>query len=89
MTYGNKSVDIVFTMFPATPADMPNLPQGGLSTPFENAALTVLALCYYPSNKELSLGMLEYLKGPAGLSPMEKQFLLSDIRQPESSNPWV
>ena len=38
-------------------------------------ALTILALCAYPVNKEMSIEMLNYLKGPTPLSPYDKQFL--------------
>lgn len=70
-----KVVDVTFEVFPATPEDIANMPQGGLTNPFDTAALTVLALAYYPTNKELSLGMLKYLKGPSELSPYEQQFI--------------
>jgi len=70
-----KVVDVTFEVFPATPEDIANMPQGGLANPFDTAALTVLALAYYPTNKELSLGMLKYLKGPSELSPYEQQFI--------------
>lgn len=51
------------------------LPQADMSTPFKTAALTVVALCLYPKNRQLSLEMLGYLKGPAGLSGIDKQFI--------------
>ena len=70
-----KTVAVTFESFPATPEDIWSMPQGTLATPFETAALTVLALAYYPSNKDLSLGILKLLKGPAGLSEYEKQFI--------------
>ncbi len=38
-------------------------------------AYTILALCVYPHNKEFSIEMLNYLKGPAELSSYDKQFL--------------
>ncbi len=38
-------------------------------------AYTVLALAVYPHNKDLSIEMLNYLKGPAELSGYDKQFL--------------
>lgn len=71
----NKVVEVTFTSFPATPEDIASMPQGGLTNPFDTAALTVLALAYYPTNKELSLGMLRYLKGPIELTPYQEQFI--------------
>ncbi len=38
-------------------------------------AYTILALCVYPHNKNFSIEMLNYLKGPADLSSYDKQFL--------------
>ena len=70
-----KTVAVTFESFPASPEDIWAMPQGTLATPFETAALTVLALAYYPQNKDLSLGILKLLKGPAGLSEYEKQFI--------------
>ena len=72
---GNKSEDIVFSKLPDTLEEFKALSQAALSTPFDTAALTVLALCFYPENKELSLSMLDYLRGPRPLSPMDKQFI--------------
>ena len=38
-------------------------------------AYTILALCVYPHKKDLSIDMINYLKGPAELSAYDKQFL--------------
>ena len=71
----NKTESIVFPKLPDTLEQFKALPQAALSTPFDTAALTVLALCFYPKDKELSLSMLEYLRGPRPLSGMDKQFI--------------
>ena len=71
----NKSVDITFAALPETLEAMQALPEAAMSTPFETAALTVAALCVYPKNRDESIKMLEFLKGPAGVSEMEKQFI--------------
>ena len=65
-------------MFPVLPTALEAfkaLPQAAMSTPFDTAALTVLALSVYPQDKDLSLAMLEYLRGPRPLSPYDKQFI--------------
>lgn len=72
---GNKSEKIVFTAPPQTYEEFINLPQAKLSTPFDTAALTVLAFCYYPINKDLCLQMLDFLRGPRPLSGYDKQFI--------------
>ena len=72
---GNKVVNVQFTKLPETLDEFKSLTQATLSTPFDTAAMTVLALCFYPKDKELSLSMLGYLKGPQPLSEHDKQFL--------------
>ncbi len=72
---GNKSEKIVFSSLPETYEQYISLPQASLSTPFETAAMTILAFCYYPMNRELSLQMLDYLRGPRPLSGYDKQFI--------------
>ena len=75
----NKSVDIVFPDI-GTLEEFKALPQAALSTPFDTAAMTVLALCFYPQDKNLSIEMLNYLKGPNSLSEYEKSFIADRFR---------
>ena len=77
---GNKSEKITFTAPPQTYEEFINLPQAKLSTPFETAALTVFAFCYYPINKELCLQMLDFLRGPRPLSGIDKSFIADRFR---------
>lgn len=70
-----RTVDVVFASLPETLEQFRALPQSSLTDPFGTAALTVLALCFYPQDRELSLSMLDFLKGPQPLSPFEKQFI--------------
>ena len=72
---GNKTENVVFQKLPETLDEFKALPQAALSTPFDTAALTVLALCFYPKDKDLSLAMLDFLGGPRPLSNMDKQFI--------------
>lgn len=71
----NKTVDVTFAKLPETLDEFKALPQSALANPFDTAALTVLALCFYPQDKELCYQMLEFLKGPGTLSPYERQFI--------------
>ena len=66
---------ITWEKLPATLEEMKALPQAALKDPADTAALTVAALCVYPKDKEESLRMLDFLRGPRPLSPMEKQFI--------------
>lgn len=77
---GNKSVDIVFNNLPDTVEQFKALPQAAMSTPFETAAMTVLAFCFYPQDKEACLQMVDFLKGPKPLSPYEKSFIADRFR---------
>ena len=72
---GNETQRIVFNTLPDTFEEFVALPEAKMATPFDTAAMTVLAFCFYPENKELSLRMLDFLKGPQPLSPMDKQFI--------------
>lgn len=79
-TAANKSVTVPIQAIPATLAEFTALPQAALATPFDTAALTVVALCVYPYNKEASLQMLNYLRGPRPLSNQEQSFLADRFR---------
>ena len=76
----DKTESIVFAKLPDTLEEFKALPQAALATPFDTAAMTVVAFCFYPHNKELSLSMLEYLRGPRPLSNMDKQFIADRFR---------
>lgn len=71
----NKTKEIVFGRLPESLDEFKALPQFSLSNPFDTAALTALALCYYPKDRDLSLSMLEALRGPRPMSVTEKQFI--------------
>lgn len=71
----DSSKTIVFESLPVSLDSFKSLPQAAMEVPHETAALTVLALSYYPNDRELSLAMLDYLRGPRPLSPMDKQFI--------------
>lgn len=70
----------VFETLPTSVNELQKLPQSSLETPFCTAALTLLALMYYPLNKEIGLQMLDFLKGPQSLTAYEKQFLADRFR---------
>ncbi len=72
---GNKENTVVFEAIPASLDEFKALPQAALSTPYDTAALTVLAFTVYPSDRDAALAMLDYLRGPRPMSPMDKQFI--------------
>ena len=70
--------DTAVITFPGIPGSLgafQALPQAAMATPFDTAALTVLALCMYPADKAAALDALDYLRGPRPMSVMEKQFI--------------
>ena len=77
---GNKKEKIVFNSLPSTFEEFASLPQAALSTPFDTAAMTVLAFCYYPQNKDLALQMVNYLRGPRPLSGGDISFIADRFR---------
>jgi len=66
---------LTFKTLPKTKEELLALPEAACSTPFETAALTVLALCIYPEDKTQSLACLDALRGPRPMSAYEKQFI--------------
>ena len=72
---GNKTEKIVFADIPESLEAFKSLPQAALSTPFDTAAMTVVALSVYPADKELCFRMLDYLRGPRPMNGMDKQFI--------------
>ena len=75
-----KTEKIVFDDLPENMEAFKALPQAALSTPFDMAALTVAALCLYPSDKELCCQMLDYLRGPRPMNGMDRQFIADRFR---------
>ena len=71
---------IVWETLPTSLEELKKLPQAGLTSPEDTAALTVAALCAYPTNKDDALEMLDYLRGPAPMTNYDKSFLQDRFR---------
>ena len=71
----NKSITIDFPGIPESYEEFVSLPEAKMETPFETAAMTVLAFCVYPKDKDLSIKMLNFLRGPRPLSGMDINFI--------------
>ncbi|MBR6204790.1 MAG: hypothetical protein IKQ60_07065 [Candidatus Methanomethylophilaceae archaeon] len=82
-----KEVDVVFDRIPETLEDFTSLPQAELSTPFDTAALTVLALCVYPKDKDLCFAMLDFLRGESRPMNNVEKHLIADHFQAQSYVP--
>lgn len=66
---------ITWNRLPENLDDLKALKEADLKTPEGTAALTIAALCVYPRDKEECYRMLDFLRGPQPLSPMDKQFI--------------
>ncbi|MBP3203999.1 MAG: hypothetical protein IJ147_11700 [Lachnospiraceae bacterium] len=66
---------ITWNSLPKNLAELKALPEADLKTPEGTAALAIAALCVYPQDKEECYRMLDFLRGPRPMSPMDKQFI--------------
>jgi hypothetical protein len=71
---------VVFNSIPENLDSFKALPQASMTTPFDTAAMAIVAFSTYPKDKELSLQMLEYLRGPRPMNGMDKQFIADRFR---------
>lgn len=71
----NASETFTFDKLPESLDELKALPISTLDSPHKTAALTVCALCVYAADKNIGIEMLNFLRGPRPLSPMEIQFL--------------
>lgn len=76
----NKTYTVTLSGIPANLAELQAMPEGTLKQPGHTAALTVAALCMYPVDKEASFEMLNFLHGPRGLTPSDRQFIADRFR---------
>ena len=68
-------MDISFDKLPVSLEELMALPYASLNEPEYSAALFVAVMMNYSKDKEQTYKMLEFLKGPYGLTPYEKRFL--------------
>ena len=86
---GNKCETFTFTALPESLADLQALPEANLDTPFQTAALTVLALCAYAADRRIGLEMLNWLRGPRPLNGQEISFLNDRFRDGKTYLPFT
>mgnify|MGYP006992106652 CR=1 FL=1 len=76
-----ESRKIVFDKLPNNLYEFKVLANSLMDNPFGTTALTILAFTYYPKDQELSLAMVDYLRGPRPLSMLDKQFIADRFRE--------
>lgn len=64
-----------FNTLPKSLSDLKAMPEASLDSPYKTAALTVCALCAYAEDRENGKEILNFLRGPRPLSPMDVSFL--------------
>lgn len=72
---GNNAYTVPVPFIPQNLQQLQQMPYAALTNEFEVAALTVAVLCNYCQNVQATIEMLNYLRGPRPLSPMEVQFI--------------
>ena len=68
-----KSKTYTFESLPQTVDDLKSLPEAALTDEYAVAALSLLALTRFESDKNASVEMLNFLKGPHPLTPFPRQ----------------
>ncbi len=74
-----KSTGVTIESLPLDMNEFKSLPEAALSSPFDTAALTLLAFVSYQGRSEMALSMLQFLRGPAGLSDEMVSTIASEI----------
>ncbi|MBQ7146966.1 MAG: DUF4428 domain-containing protein [Lachnospiraceae bacterium] len=64
-----------FPALPETVSQLLTLPGVSFHNPFSVAAMAVAAFCRFPADPEGCFAMIDTLKGPQPLSPMDKSFI--------------
>ena len=70
-----SSKTFTFQAVPQNLAELQAIPEAALTDAYATAALTVLALARYETDKAACIEMLGFLKGPDSVSGAEQQFL--------------
>lgn len=71
-----KHEAFTFASLPQTLAELQALPEAAMKTPYQTAALTVLALCAFSKDEAAGTQMINFLRGPKGpMSPMDVNFI--------------
>ncbi len=71
---------VTLNTLPRNLAQLQALPQAALREPWDAAALFLAAMDVYPEDTDAALEMVDFLRGPRPLSPMDRQFLRDRMR---------
>lgn len=70
-----KNERFIFASLPQNVEDLKRFPEANLDSPYKTAALAMIALTRFESNKEDCFAMLDFLSGPDKLLPRDKAFI--------------
>jgi len=87
ITGGRQSIS--FQALPTTQAAFAALPQAGMTSPYHTAAMYVVALNAYASNKTEAIAMMNFLKGPQPLSPRDLSMLTDSMERDPGKGPLL
>lgn len=76
----NESVTFSFVRLPESLEELKALPEAKMDTPYKTAALSLLALCAFAADENIGKEMINFLKGPAPLTPMQISFIRDRFR---------
>lgn len=71
----SKKETFVFEKLPQTLEELKALKEAELKTPYQAAALAVVALCTFANDSAITFEMLDFLNGPDEVSAYTKQFI--------------
>jgi hypothetical protein len=74
---------VTFTKLPETAEEFTAMQEFNFSTPFQVAALFIVAICAYPNNKEACYNMVDAIKGPQKMNQRERDFIRDRMRGKE------
>ena len=80
---GNRKVAYSLATLPQSISDFTALPLMEMQDPFATAALIVIALANYQNNPQITIDMLNSIRGPQPLSAYDKQFLSDRLKGKE------
>lgn len=86
---GNRAETFTFAALPESLAELRALPEAALDSPFQTAALTVLALCAYAADRNIGQEMLNWLRGPRPLNGQDISFLNDRFRDGKTYLPFT
>ncbi|MBQ3865594.1 MAG: hypothetical protein II776_01735 [Clostridia bacterium] len=70
-----KTKKIALSALPGTLAELQAMPEAALTDPFAVAALTAAVMTAFPKDREGCFAMINFLRGPRPMSPMDEAFI--------------